>query len=528
MNSSDGHIGANKHIIPALLAPHELFFSANKDILYPLLAPGADMLTPKKIMDNQNFIGRSNELEDLKQIGNAGEASIIVVYGRRRVGKTELLEQAFRDRNILKFEGIENAPHEQQMHNVLWQFSIYANDPLLAKLNMHSWKEIFKLIADKTQIGTWTIYLEELQWLANYNDELISELKYIWDNFFRYNKNLLLILCGSSPSFMINQVLKSKALYNRTQHELPLKEFNLLEAKQLLTKRSNREVMDAYLSVGGIPDYLKRLQTESSIFLALCKNSFKKGGYFAHEADRIFASSMSEKKYYKPIVEYLGKVKFATRNEILKFLRIKSSGKMSELLTDLELCGFIRKYSPYNLGEDSKLIRYAIDDTYLQFYYKFIKPHLNKINNADFNDSPTRALNLASLQKWSGFAFERFCRKNHYLIARILGFSAVNYESGVYFSKETNEVDPKFQIDLLFMRDDKVCTICEIKYLQTKVDTSVIDEIEKKITLLNLPRRYSQQRVLITTEGASQALIARAYFDRIIILDDLFNYNNYK
>lgn len=480
------------------------------------------MLQPKKVPLNKQFIGRSNELEELAKIANMDEASIIVTYGRRRVGKTELLEQAFRNRNILKFEGIESTPQSEQMRNVIWQLSLYANEPLLSQVSVASWKEVFKLIAERVAVGTWTIYLEELQWMADYKEQLISELKYVWDNFFRYNKNVLLILCGSSPSFMINEVLKSKALYNRSQYEFPLQEFGLKEAKQLLNKRANREVMDAYLCVGGIPDYLKRLKSESSVFLSLCKNSFKKGGYFAHEVDRIFASSMAEKKYYKSIVTYLGKVKFATRSDILKHLKIKSSGKFSALLSDLELCGFIAKYTPYNLGDDSKLARYAIDDAYLQFYYKFIGPKIRKINNGDFNDNPVRAIHLPSYHKWLGFAFERFCRKQHRLIAKILGFQSVDYESGVYFSRKTDNSDPNFQIDLLFMRADHVCTLCEIKYLQSQVGTSVIADVEKKIEYLDLPLRYSLHKVLITTEGASEALIARAYFDRVITLDELF------
>lgn len=486
------------------------------------------MLQPKIIELHSNFIGRESELAKLAQIGGAAdEASIVVVYGRRRVGKTELLEQAFRERNILKFEGIENASPEEQMDNVLWQLGLYQQNPPATKPTATRWREVFKLIADEISTGKWTLYFEEVQWLASYEDTFIAELKYVWDNFLRYNRELVMVLCGSSPSFIINHVLQSKSLYNRSQYEIPLQELNLVEAKSMLGERSNREVMDAYLSVGGIPEYLKRLKQESSIFLGLCQNSFTKGGYFSHEADRIFASSMAHKKYYKQIIEYLSKVKFAARSEILKHLGLKSSGKFSELLKDLELCGFINKYAPYNLSEDGTLTRYAINDMYLQFYYKFIKPRIEEIKNGDYDDNPLAAFKTNVYYQWLGYAFERMCRKNHRLIAKILGFGGVNYRSGVYFDRVTNSGEPGFQIDLLFMRDDNVCTLCEIKYLQNKVGTSVIDEVEKKIERLALSNRYSLHKVLITTEGAEQALINRPYFDQVITLDDFFNPNNW-
>ena len=204
-----------------------------------------------QIEENPTFIGRRYELERLRETGDCAEASILVVYGRRRVGKTELLEQAYRERNVLKFEGFEGQGQAEQIQAVLWQLAEYANDPLVRKLSLATWAEVFQVIGKYVSTGTWTLYLEELQWLANYDHKLIAELKFVWDNQLRRNRNLLLVLCGSSPSFMINSVLHSKALYNRSQHELRLRPFSLQETRSFLGgQRSVQEVMDAYLSVG--------------------------------------------------------------------------------------------------------------------------------------------------------------------------------------------------------------------------------------------------------------------------------------
>ena len=173
-------------------------------------------MKPLRIKIKKNFIGRTAELERLHTIGAAHEASIIIMYGRRRIGKTELIEQAFRDRNLLKFEGIEGLSQKAQLAHALQQLVKYTESKLLGKTVLTNWREFFEVLSDYTKKGTWTIYLEELQWLARYDETLIAELKYVWDNYFRRNPKLLIVLCGSAPSFMIDHVLHSKALYNRS------------------------------------------------------------------------------------------------------------------------------------------------------------------------------------------------------------------------------------------------------------------------------------------------------------------------
>lgn len=473
-------------------------------------------------IDNKNkFIGRLPELQHIAQAANSHEASILIVYGRRRIGKTELIEHALRDRHLIKLEGVEGGDTKTQIHRVMYQLSQALKDPLISRLQFDHWFECFDFIADKLAQGQWTLYFEEVQWLANYKNEFLADLKLIWDNKFRHNPELLLVLCGSSPSFMINQVVHSKALYNRSTYEINLQPFSLLEAKEFLVKRSHRELMNAYLTIGGVPEYLKRINQYTSIEVGLCKTSFMKDAYLSKEHERIFISSFATNVHYKDIIEFLSHVKFATRKEIEDHLGIHGGGKLTDVLKDLELCGFIEVYSPYFSGAKSKLRRYAIADAYLHFYYKFIKPYEHRIDQGDFNQAPDRALNKESYQKWLGFAFERFCRKNHRIISEKMGFSAVRYQSGVYFDRATDMRDKGFQIDLIFDRADHVITVCEIKYLQGKVGVEVIDEFEKKMDVVRHQYKNTIEKVLIAANGASDSLLARQYFDRILVLEDL-------
>lgn len=469
------------------------------------------------------FIGRKEEMKYILEASKTGEAGILVVYGRRRIGKTELIEHVLHDRNLLKLEGVEDGDTKSQMVRVLYQLSKALDDKYIASMQFNTWLELFDFIASKISVGKWTLYLEEVQWLAEYKNELISDLKYVWDNALRYNPELLLILCGSSPSFMQNEVVHSKALYNRSMYELNLGEFSLNETQEFLENRAQREVMDAYLTVGGMPEYLKRIKKHTSIQIGICEESFKKDSYFGNEKNRIFISSFATNSHYEEIVDYLSHVKFANKKDIETSLQIKGGGTLTNILKDLEMCGFIERYIPYQAESESNLVRYCIADSYLRFYFKFIAPLAERIQQGDYNRAPLHALNKESYQKWLGLSFERFCRKHSQMIATIIGFSAVRYKSGVFFNRKTIKEQKGYQIDLIYDRADHVLTICEIKYTQSKIGTEVIEEFEKKLGQIPDLNKKTIEKVLISASGATDALLARGYFDRIITLEDIFN-----
>ena len=302
----------------------------------------------------------------------------------------------------------------------------------------------------------------------------------------------------------------------------PLKELNLLEAKEMLNHYSPHEVFDAYLTLGGIPEYLKLFNTKHFFYLNLCTHSFVPGAFFASEYKRVFRSSLGIIKHYLQIVAYLSWHRFATRNEIMKHLKISSGGALSGELQDLEVCGFINRYVPYHLPNQSCLARYCIADAYMQFYFRFIDPVAEDAAQGDFRSNPLQALNMSAYQQWLGYAFKRFCRKSHRRIAALLGFKAVKYRSGTYFSRKTSVQHPGFQIDLLFDRDDKVLTICEIKYSQVPISSHVIEEFERKLQAFPNIGKKTVQKVLISNRGPDEGLQRRAYFDSLIPLEDFF------
>jgi AAA+ ATPase superfamily predicted ATPase len=472
---------------------------------------------------SNEFIGRESELEKITEVLNQTEASLLIVYGRRRIGKTALIENGFRKKNLLKFEGLEKGTSARQREHFKEQLASYCQDPDMLKLTFKSWKDCFIVLANRIENKNCVLYFEEIQWMANYRTELISDLKYVWDNYFSKNKNLVLILCGSSPSFIIDSIISSQALYNRSQFIIHLQPFSFNEVcRYFKNQRANFEMMDLLLSVGGVPEYLRYFKNKNSVFTNLVKNSFTKDGFFTKEEDRIFSSSFKNKSFYKKIVDYLALHKEASREELGTFLKLKTGGAFSKILQNLEQTGLIEYIFPIGSAQNSKKLKYCISDNYLQFYFKFVKPKIRDIEAGRYTNSPQSALVLDNFRKWQGFAFERWCRRYHFVIAKALGFSAVDYEAGPLFI-------PGAQIDLIFKRKDRVFTLCEIKYNTEPCSASVIQDFSKKQDIFKSSKIYQAshtiQRVLIAAGGASPSVKKQAFFDQILTLEDMVEHD---
>ncbi len=476
----------------------------------------------KKTSNLPTFVGRIQELERLRSIANSNQSAIVVVYGRRRVGKTTLIERAFERRGILKIEGLEQGGIKLQLASAVRQLAAQLPDEAVNSWNPKSWEDLFRLIGKIVEKGKWTLYLEEYQWLSSYRSQLTAELKLAWDNWLRKNPGLIVVLCGSSPSFMINKVLRSKSLYNRSQHELHVKPLPFADARKLLPKEVTlREAFDAYLLVGGIPEYLRRLGSHSSCFLSFVHEAFASDGFFVNEFDRIIVSSLASNPDFERIIKHLAKVSFCNRKELAKVLNIKPGGELSRLLQELSYCGLIRQYTPVDKPENSLLQRFSLADPFIRTYFWHIAPRLSRIRKGDFNKSPEQAVSYAELSSHLGYAFEQLCLVRSQIIAEKIGFSGVDYRAGSYFSRMSGAEGKSYQLDLVFQRADRVHTVCEIKYSQEPVDTAIISNFERSLSLYSQRFPNRLQRVLISASGASRSVINRHYFDRIITLGDL-------
>lgn len=489
---------------------------------------------------NPEFVGREPYWQRLQEIDADKSASIIVVYGRRRVGKTELIEQFFRGRPMLKFEGLEpNAPdvrrgspveRRRQINECVKRLGLYvgrrgkhATEPL------ETWSDFFRLLLPFLVDKAMVLYLDEIQWLANYSNELLGELKPFWDDVLRHNPRLRIMLSSSSSSFIVGQFSSASALYNRSSHMMKLEPFDLNEARQLLGKGS-RETMLAAIAVGGIPEHLKQIKSSTSVFIGLCEKSFRPGAFFRLEKDQVFVSSMRGSRFYEGIVDHLARHGPATRSQLYQALtggdeHDTPGGSFSRILEELVELDLVERQVPITVRSRnparSRHARYSLADEYLHFYYSLIESRKKDIDTGKYARDPVKAVSRANFSKLMGFSFERWCRKNEQLIARHLRFGGVvEYIYGPWFEQGVA------QIDLMFIRKDAKLIICEVKYnIDTRLTPDVILDVQEKVDafLARHPRyaSYTPETALITMEPIPQALKNEAYFTYLITCDDL-------
>lgn len=463
------------------------------------------------------FVGRERELKDLRELISSRGSNIAVVYGRRRIGKSELIRTSLEGEKALFFEGLEGKTKGQQMDSFLLQLSLQLGSE---RKKFKTWTEAFHHLFTLLKDNPHHLVFDEFQWLANYKKGVVSELKLIWDQYLSRIEGLTLVLCGSIASFMIKQVIKSNALYGRTSLSIHLKGLSLKEANQILGDKGENELALAYMVAGGVPKYLEVLAQASSIEIALQKNAFRENGYFVEEFERIFTSHFGKSDDYRNILTVLSQHSNGLfHKEMADACEISTGGRFSDLLFNLESAGFIFKYTPVNVSVNSKLIKYTLSDPYLRFYFSMIKPNLPEIKS---NQNIFSQLTQAGVYfDWRGKAFECMCIEHAYAIAKILEFSGVSYRVGPYF-ESSRQHGVGVQVDLLFDRADNVMTLCEMKYTQGTVGVSVIDEVERKVEILR--RKFPKktiQKVLVSHHAPSQHLQESGYFYRYISSSEL-------
>ena len=458
------------------------------------------------------FIGRKKELETLGKLATRDNA-IAVIYGRRRIGKSLLIKEFLKKQNALFFEGIEGAPKRQQLKNFILQLNHQTGNSFK---NVQSWSEAFLNLETVLKKKPMWIVLDEFQWMANYRSEIVSELKMIWDQYLYGIPNVSMILCGSIASFMTTNVVKSKAMYGRTDAVIHLKEFKLNESRKMLMSYGFQELIDTQMILGGVPKYLELLSGYSSLYQALNDLAFTETGYFVEEFDRIFVSHFAKNNDYLKIIDTLAKHPYGLfRKELVKIAGIDSGGGLSNHLLNLESAGFIKSIHPIDKAINSRIIKFYISDAYLRFYYSFIKPNLKQIKSErglDFNT----LTQTPSFLNWRGRAFENVCTQHAEKIAEILGFSGINYRVGPYF-RAPQKNKPGIQVDLIFDRDDNVLTLCEMKSSKSQISINVEKEINHKVELLQQQYpRHTIQPVLIYDGFISKELNNSPYIFRKI------------
>lgn len=471
------------------------------------------------------FIGRKEELDALNTLASKKSASLVVVKGRRRIGKSRLIEEFAKDKKFIHFSGIlpTNNVTAQSQRDV---FSKQLAQQLgLPALLANDWSDLFTLLAQQTKKAKVVVLFDEISWMGSKDPTFLGKLKNAWDMAFKKNPHFILILCGSVSQWIEENIIKSTGFFGRislslTLEELPLKDCNHF-LEELGFQGPAHEKFKLLSVTGGIPWYLEQIHPKMNADDNIKSLCFQKGGVLAKEFDLIFHDLFtSRSQIYKRIIEILAKGPLEF-NQIYQELSYSKSGVLSGYLDDLMNAGFFSRDYTWLLktGKESRLSHFRLSDNYLRFYLKYVEQNKQRIHRGEFKE-----ISLSSLPGWSsimGFQFENLVLRNRKSIRKLLDIKPEDIVSDNPFFQRKTQSQPGCQIDYLIQTRFNVLYACEIKFSKKEIKSDVVEDMKDKLNRLVLPRGFSLCPVLIHVNGASESLEEHGYFRKIIDFSEL-------
>ncbi len=467
------------------------------------------------------FIGRKEELSRLNFLFEKPTASLVVVKGRRRIGKSRLIEEFAKDKRFLRFSGIpptSEVTHQSQRNIFAQQLIKQIPGP---SLKASDWGELFTYLAKQVGAEPTVILFDEISWMGSQDPTFLGILKNAWDIEFKQNPNLVLVLCGSVSTWIQENIIKSTAFFGRLSLVLQLEELTLSECSTFLDKRGFRgspyEKFKILSVLGGIPFYLEEVQSKLNADENITQLCFRKGGILVNEFDLIFHDLFTKRnETYKRIIDALvyGSLEF---NQIAEAIHYSKGGVLSEYLDNLIEAGFVSRNFTWNLktGQESpRLSHYRLSDNYLRFYLRYIAPQMGKISRDEF-----RMVSPSSLPGWDsmmGLQFENLVLKNRHKIKEALRISPEDVViDNPYFQRKTI-AHQGVQVDYLIQTRHKVLFFCEIKFSRREVRSNIIPEMKAKIEKAGPLRGMANCPVLVHMNGVEDNIEDSQYFTEII------------
>ncbi|MBE7170125.1 MAG: AAA family ATPase [Williamsia sp.] len=473
----------------------------------------------------EKIIGRETEKAYLLEILKSPDPELVAVYGRRRVGKTFLIRNSFEKQLLFEISGIHNASLNQQLENFSEALSL-ATGLTIAKLD--SWMQAFRMLTDyltplvKRQQKV--IFFDEFPWIHTPRSGFLQAFEHFWNTWASRQKNLVVVICGSAAAWMIQRVINNRGgLHNRVTRRIRLLPFTIAETAAFLKQRvvslDFYQILQLYMVMGGIPQYLKEIQAGESAVQAIDRMCFTKDGLLQSEFKNLFYSLFDKADEHIQVIRALAKNGAGmTRNEIIANCSLKSGGGTTQLLEELTESGFIVPHIPFDRTAKDSIFK--LSDEYSYFYLKFIE-------NSKFQGAGSwiRFSAGASWKSWSGFAFERVCMKHIVQLKKALGIAGMHTETSVWRYRPRSG-EQGIQIDLLIDRGDRCINVCEIKFSISpyEINKTYAKELEMKIDVLRSETgtRKTLFLTLITTFGVKNRKSYPGLIQSEITMDKLF------
>ncbi|MDR1631303.1 MAG: ATP-binding protein [Dysgonamonadaceae bacterium] len=467
------------------------------------------------------LIGRKREQQELQDILESKQSEFVVVFGRRRVGKTYLIREFFHNDFTFYHTGMANEDGKNQLTAFNYSLNQYGKKKYTkAKTWFDAFCQLREMLENTATNGKKVVFIDEMPWLDTPKSGFISALEFFWNAYASTQKDIILIVCGSASSWIANKLLNNHGgLHNRVTRQIYLNQFTLKECEQFYSASGielNRyQIAESYMIFGGIPYYLSLLKKQFGLSQNVDLLCFNNNGKLVNEFDNLYASLFRNHENHIAVISALSKkTKGLTRQEIIDTTKISEGGNLTKVLKELEISGFIRKYRSF--GKKERNVLYQLMDFFTLFYYNFME---NSSNDENFW---TNFSENARHRAWSGYAFEQVCLAHVRQIKQKLSIAGVvsNISSWKY-----NDSDDGVQIDLVIDRADNVINLCEMKYANAlfEIDKDYDENLRNKKAVFRTKTKTNKALhvTMLTTYGVKH----NAYWGNIqseIMLDDLF------
>ncbi|MFN0203116.1 MAG: AAA family ATPase [Bacteroidia bacterium] len=457
----------------------------------------------------ENLIGREAEIQLLQTVLNSSQAELLAVYGRRRVGKTYLIRKVYEKELIFEFAGLNQEKLPRQLENFALSISTAFDLPIEIAIPtnwLKAFRVLIKFLEPCLMQGKKVVFFDEFPWLDTPKSGFLAAFDHFWNSWASKQSNLVVVICGSAASWMIQNVVKNKGgLHNRITRRIRLMPFNLYETEQFLrTQQVNLDryqIIQLYMITGGVPHYLRDIRAGESATQAIDRLCFSKDGSLREEFSNLYFALFEKADRHIMVVKALAnKPSGMTRSELLTACQLSSGGSVSKLLEELLESGFISESIPFH--KTSKETIFKLSDAYSLFYLKFIENSKSLGEGTWLNKSTS-----PSWKSWSGLAFENIWLTHLPQVKKALGISGIYTEQSAWRFVQKGE-EQGVQIDLLIDRNDNCINLCEIKFSQRifTLEKKYAEQLNTK-RLVFLEKTSSKKTVfitLLTTFGATK------------------------
>ncbi len=458
----------------------------------------------------------------LRDLKGKQTSSLVVIKGRRRIGKSRLCQEFGKESRTVLLTGLpptQKLSAQEEREDFALQLS---NQLAIPTPRADDWNSLFWALAHETKKGRLVIVLDEINWLGSKDPTFLPKLKSAWDLYFSLNPKLILILSGSMSAWIERNILSSTGFFGRVSLELTLEELRLNVCNHFWGKRTDQisayEKLKVLSVTGGVPRYLEEIIPTLSAEENIHRLCFNREGILFREFDRIFSDLFSHRTpIYKSLVNALVDGPQTLEGLQDKLDRAKGGG-LHGYLNDLTTSGFVSRDHTWRLsdGKESKLSHFRLSDNYLRFYLKYIQPNKGKIErNA-----------MRNLPKWesiAGLQFENLVLQNRKRVQQLIGIDPQTVVCDNPFFQRKTSRQRGCQIDYLIQTQYATLYLVEIKFKQKEIGSSVIEELKEKISRISIPRRFSIRPVLIHVNGVAPSIEESDFFSSVLDFGQLLS-----